>query len=132
MQDTSFQPCCLIVEDQALIGMALEAYLGEMGLAVAGPFPSGGEAQEWLASHTPGLALLDFTLKDGPSTELVRVLRGRGVPIVIYSGHRPGRDTPPEFDGVPWIEKPIDRADLLKALAQCAPSLIRCAPPGAS
>jgi hypothetical protein len=38
------QPCCLIAEDQALIGMALEAYLEDVGILVAGPFASCAEA----------------------------------------------------------------------------------------
>lgn len=34
--DTAIQPCCLVCEDQALIGFALEAYLEDEGFAVAG------------------------------------------------------------------------------------------------
>ena len=37
------QPICLIVEDQALIGLALQAYLEEMGLAVCEAFSSGAK-----------------------------------------------------------------------------------------
>lgn len=33
--DTAIQPCCLVCEDQALIGFALEAYLEDEGFAVA-------------------------------------------------------------------------------------------------
>jgi DNA-binding response OmpR family regulator len=37
-------PCCMIVEDQALIGMSLEAFLEDAGFSVAGPFLSCADA----------------------------------------------------------------------------------------
>ncbi len=113
----SSQPTCLIVEDQALIGLALEAYLEEVGFGACETLPSGAKALEWLSAHTPAVAILDFSLRDGPCTMLVRVLRERGIPIVIYSGHK--RDVaPPELRDVPWLSKPCDRAALLAALTR--------------
>src|SRR4051794_16531676 len=72
--DPTFIPCCLIAEDQALIGMALEAYLEDLGIDVAGPYPSCTEAAGWVEAHTPELAILDFKLKDGSCTDLARSL----------------------------------------------------------
>ncbi len=116
----SSQPTCMIVEDQALIGLALEAYLEEVGFGRCETFLSSAEALDWLTSHTPTVAILDFSLRDGPCTTLVQVLRQRGVPFVIYSGHK--RDVAPsELQDVPWLSKPCDRADLLAALTRAAP-----------
>jgi DNA-binding NtrC family response regulator len=112
------QPCCLIAEDQALIGMALEAYLEDVGIAVAGPFASCAAALSWVERKTPDIAILDFKLKDGPCTELARVLIGRGVPLVIYSGCRRNAEAPAELRDVVWLEKPIDRATLLDVVRQ--------------
>ncbi len=109
-------PRCLIVEDQALIGMALEASLEDAGFAVEGPFASNAEALAWLEDHTPELALLDVLLRDGPCTRLVRALRARGVPFAIYSGLKP-QIVPPELANVPWLEKPVAREALLKTLS---------------
>lgn len=117
MAEASLRPCCLVIEDQTLIGMAIEAYLEGAGYAVGGPFCSCADALAWLREHTPELAIVDFVLRDGPCTDLARELSRRGVPFVVYSGRRRGPDTPPEFQGVPWIEKPADRIDLLEALA---------------
>ena len=111
-------PRCLIVEDQALIGMALEASLEEAGFTVAGPFSSTVDALAWLTENTPELALLDVLLKDGPCTRLVRELRGRGVPFAIYSGLKPPHMPPPELADVPWLEKPVAREALVKTLSQ--------------
>ncbi|MET0527472.1 MAG: response regulator [Microvirga sp.] len=109
-------PCCLIVEDQALIGMALEAYLEEFGYQVAGPLTSNASALAWLESNTPDLAILDYVLSDGSCLELVRELRRRRVPFLIYSGHSRKAETPEEFQNVPWLEKPAARAQLLQEI----------------
>ncbi len=117
----SSRPTCMIVEDQALIGLSLEAYLEETGFDVGEPFSSASEALAWLATHTPTIAILDYSLKDGPCTMLMRTLQGRGIPFVVYSGHR--RCAAPELQSVPWITKPCDREVLLAALRSAAPAL---------
>src|SRR3954451_23377646 len=73
-------PCCLVVEDQALIGMALEASLEDAGFRIADPFGRAEEATAWLGRHTPDIALLDLVLGDGPCTRLATTLRERQVP----------------------------------------------------
>jgi DNA-binding NtrC family response regulator len=114
-------PLCLVVEDQALIAMGLEADLADAGIAVAGPFDSCAQALGWVEGHTPRMALLDVRLKDGPCTELARALLGRGVPVMILSGLPRGPDTPPELRDLPWIEKPVPRQDLIDALLRLLP-----------
>jgi DNA-binding response OmpR family regulator len=117
--------CCLIVEDQVLIAMSLEAYLEDVGYELAGPFRSNAEALAWLDTSTPDLAILDYKLNDGFCIDLARTLRARGVPFVIYSGDRlaPGRS--PEFEGAPWIEKPCPRQVFLDVLTTLAPRKTR-------
>jgi DNA-binding response OmpR family regulator len=113
-------PWCLVVEDEALIGMALEAFLEDAGFRVAGPFMSNAQALAWLEDHTPDVAVLDVLLKDGPCTSLVRALRRRSIPFAIYSGLRPG-SRPPELETVRWMEKPVSREDLTTVLRQIMP-----------
>ena len=115
-----YSPLCLLIEDQALIGMALEATLEDAGFRVAGPFMSNAEALAWLDQHTPDLALLDVLLKDGPCTSLVRALRRRNIPFAIYSGLRPG-SRPPDLVATRWLEKPASREDLTSVLREIAP-----------
>jgi DNA-binding response OmpR family regulator len=112
----SHRPLCLIVEDQALVGMAIEAYLDDAGCDVAGPFCSRAAAMAWLDKQTPEVAILDYVLKDGACIELASALRQRGVPFLIYSGYSPGSDIPPELRDAPWIEKPCAREDMLATL----------------
>jgi CheY-like chemotaxis protein len=105
----------MVVEDQALIGMSLEASLEETGFQVEGPFMSNAQALRWLESETPDVALLDFMIKDGTSLEIVRALRSRKIPFAIYSGLSPRLDCPPELRDVPWLEKPASR-EMLAAI----------------
>jgi DNA-binding response OmpR family regulator len=98
----------MIVEDQALIGMSLEASLEDAGFSVEGPFMSNAQA----------LALLDIMIKDGTSVEIARVLKSRGIPFVIYSGLPPNPHAPSELQDVPWLEKPISRETLTNVLEE--------------
>jgi DNA-binding response OmpR family regulator len=109
---------CLLVEDQALIGMALEAYLEDAGYEVAGPFATSAAALAALETQTPSVAIIDYKLRDGCCLKLVRGLRALDVPFLVYSGLPRLPDLGSEFEGVPWLEKPTDRPDLLKAVAK--------------
>ena len=108
-------PLCLVIEDQALIGMAMEATLEDAAFRVAGPLVSNAEAPASLDAHTPDLVLLHVLLKDGPCTSIVHALQKRSIPFAIYSGLRPCRP-PPELASVLWMEKPVPRDDLTSAL----------------
>src|SRR5918998_6458723 len=105
----SCQPRCLVVEDQALISMELEACLAEVGIEIAGVLPSCERALAWVENETPNVALLDYRLKDGFCTEIARTLRQRGVPVVVYSGYPQPADMPEDLRDVIWIEKPVAR-----------------------
>jgi DNA-binding response OmpR family regulator len=118
--DIMAQTRCMIVEDQALIGMSLEASLEEAGFQVAGVFMSNAQALQWLEGDAPDIAVLDIMIKDGTSLEIARALKRLGVPFAIYSGLPPKADCPPELQNVPWLEKPASREILLNVLGQLA------------
>ncbi|WP_262032105.1 response regulator [Microvirga sp. Mcv34] len=111
----SDQPCCLVIEDQALIAMSIETYLEDAGLAVQ-TVGSLAEARAWLEANTVDVAIVNFLLKDGPATELARELTRHAIPFVIYSGYPISRGVPSELQGVPWLEKPTSREDLMKVV----------------
>lgn len=114
--DMMVQTRCMIVEDQALIGMSLEAFLEDAGFEVAGVFMSNAQAMQWLESDAPDVAILDIMIRDGTSLEIARALKARGVPFAIYSGLPPKADCPTELQKVPWLEKPVSRETLLGVL----------------
>jgi len=108
----------MIVEDQALIGMSLEAFLEDAGFEVAGTFMSNAQAMQWLESDAPDVAILDIMLRDGISLEIARALKSKGVPFAVYSGLPTRADCPMELRDVPWLEKPVSRETLLDVLGQ--------------
>jgi DNA-binding NtrC family response regulator len=109
------QPHCLVIEDQALIAMSVEAYLEDVGFEVH-TVTSTAQAQDWLKANVPEFVILDFMLKDGPATELAEELHRRGIPFIVYSGYARHLGVPSQLQEVPWLEKPSRREDLLKAL----------------
>lgn len=113
----TIQPCCMIVEDQALIGMSLEASLEEAGFTVVGPFMSCAQAMQWLEHNSPDLAVLDVMIKDGTSLQIASELKGRDVPFAVYSGLPRKAECPPEMRDAPWLEKPVSREMLARTLA---------------
>ena len=128
---TSVQPYCVIIEDQALIAMSLEAYFEDVGFAVH-TLTSNAQAQVWLKDNTPELAILDFMLRDGPATQVAGELHSRGVPFIVYSGYARHLGVPTELQEVPWLEKPARREDLLNALVALPPkstSIAALSPP---
>ncbi len=111
-------PCCMIVEDQVLIGLSLEAYLEDAGFSVAGPFLSCADALQWLEHHTPQVAVLDVMLQDGTSLLVAQELKERHTPFAIYSGLPFTLGLPNELQGVPWLEKPAPREQLTEMMAR--------------
>ena len=109
------QPRCLILEDQVLIALSIETYLEEAGIVVQ-TVVSLAEARAWLEANTADIAIVDFMLKDGCATELAGELHRRAIPFVVYSGYSPRQGIPSDLQGVPWLEKPTSRDDLLKAV----------------
>jgi len=116
------RPICLVLEDQALIALALEADLEEAGFEVAGPFATAEDALRWLDDRAPAVALLDVQLRAGTCIELARELRRRGIPFAVCSGRLRDTAPPPELAGAPWLEKPVDRAFLLRTLFGLVPA----------
>jgi len=106
----------LIVEDVSLIALSLADVLTDEGLKVVGPVATQREALAVLETARPDAAILDLSLQDGFCRGLATELRARGVPFVVYSGHR--RDTLAgiELQDLPWIEKPGTVAQIIAAL----------------
>ncbi len=115
VMSTPIQPRCLIIEDQALIAMSVEAYLEDVGFEVQ-TVTSIAQAQACLKDNAPEFVILDFMLRDGPATELAGELHKRGIPFIVYSGYARHLGVPCEFEEVLWVEKPTSRENLLKAL----------------
>ena len=106
----------LLLEDEALIAVALQADLEDAGHNVAGPFITCASALDWLTGNKPDLAILDTVLKDGPCKEVALRLTSLGVPVLVYSGHAEDVNTLPELANATWVEKPATGETILQAL----------------
>jgi DNA-binding NtrC family response regulator len=113
--ETIDRPCCLVVEDQALIAVSIETYLEEAGIAVQ-TVASQAHAGVWLEANMADIAVVDFMLKDGSASELAGEFNRRGIPFVIYSGYPLRQGVSRELQAVPWLEKPARREDLLRVV----------------
>ena len=81
----------LLVEDDALIAMTLEAALADQGYTVRGPASTAERALQLCELSRPDLALVDINLRDGNGRgiDLARELLSRwGVPSLFVSGQQ--------------------------------------------
>ena len=100
----------LIVEDDPLIAMDLEAIASETG-AAATVCSSVREAFEHLERSEFELALLDVDVTDGQTFGVARRLRERRVPVCFVSAVRVA-DIPADIADAPLVPKPYRVAEL--------------------
>jgi DNA-binding response OmpR family regulator len=105
----------LVLEDEPIIGMALEDMLIERG-AEALLAATLAEAEALLRQQQPDAAILDVNVHGIESYPLARQLRLAGVPIVFATGY--GAQLHPfEFRDVPTVRKPYTMSEIEAALA---------------
>lgn len=108
--------CVLVVEDEFLLAMELEALLEQRGCRVLGPVATIDRALAVLDHHRPAAAVLDVNLKGKRATPIAAVLQDRGVPFVLVTGYSDVQLNEPELKGQPRLEKPLNRQKLLRTL----------------
>ena len=116
----------LVVEDEPLIAMEIEATLRDGGCEVIGPAGDLDEALHLFGASEPcDAALLDANLGGQRVDELAAALTRAGVPFAFVTGY--GVEAlPPAFRGALMIPKPFSKNQLFSALATL---LQRPAPP---
>ena len=107
----------LIIEDEPLISMQLEALVTSLGHIVCGTATTRSEAVESVAKHRPGLILADIQLADGSSgIDAVKdILDGFDVPVIfitafperLLTGERP---EPTYLITKPFLENTVKAA----------------------
>lgn len=108
----------LLVEDQTLIAMALEAELQDHGLQVTGRAATVAAALALIDADPPDLAVLDVNLADQDSLPVAQALRDRAIPFVFATGYGSDIDLPDSFSDIPVAAKPYQVGDILKKLAE--------------
>lgn len=104
----------LLVEDEAIIGFALDDMLAEHG-AVTTLVPSVEAGRRSLAAGTYDAAIVDVNLNGEYSYPLAAEIIAAGCPVVFATGY--GDVThPADFAATPTVEKPYSLASLVNAL----------------
>lgn len=78
----------LVVEDEGLVGLALEMTLADLGYEVIAVCPTGEEALEVATRRRPDVVLMDITLQGNiDGIETTRRLKGLNeIPVIYVSG----------------------------------------------
>jgi CheY-like chemotaxis protein len=106
----------LVVEDEWLVALALEAMLLSWGCAVVGPVPRIDEAMVVARAEALDGAVLDVNLRGELAFPVAEMLQARGVPIVLCSGYAALAVVPDAFATVRQVSKPYDEITLRRAL----------------
>lgn len=106
----------LIVEDEALLALELEAEVEAAGHSVVGQAMNRDAAIALVEQQTPEFAFVDVHLTDGPTgIDVGRHLSERGIPFVFVTGNI--KRIPEDFVGAfGAIEKPYTMNGLQNAL----------------
>ncbi|MFT3975439.1 MAG: PAS domain S-box protein [Amaricoccus sp.] len=106
----------LVVEDEALIAMDIEAQLAAAGWDVVGPAGTIDEALALIAETRLDAALVDANVRGRPVGEIAEALQARGVPFAFATGY--GRSAlPAGFRDVPLLAKPFASDHLIATVA---------------
>ena len=107
----------LVVEDEALLSMDLEASLAAAGCHVVGPAATVETARKLIAHEQCDAALLDVNLSGHPVDELAAALTKHAVPFAFLTGY--GREALPRgFGEAKVLGKPFGQHEVLAMLAQ--------------
>src|SRR5215467_2538272 len=110
-------PSVLVVEDEALIAMDLQALLEDAGYRVLGPANSTAAAMALLDRDEPDVALLDVNLGRSDVFGVANALAGRKTKVIFLTGHS-AQKLPPDHRHRPLLAKPYLPHVVLQAVAQ--------------
>jgi DNA-binding NtrC family response regulator len=109
--------CVLVVEDEFIIQLELEALLVDAGARVAGPCGSVEDALDVAARESIDVALLDVRLGPHTVTPVAQLLQCRGIPFLFYTGQTGVDPILAEWPNAVILPKPSDPDEIIRALA---------------
>jgi DNA-binding NtrC family response regulator len=105
----------LILEDEPVIGFALEDMVETMGGRVCGTAFRVAEALDLLDRHACEAAILDVNIAGERSYSVADALAARGIPFIFATGYGDS-EHPPRFAKSPTVTKPYGLDDIRQAL----------------
>ena len=107
----------LIVEDEALVAIGIQAALEEHGYEVVAVADDEASAVRAAADHAPDLALVDMRLSGGDSgLDVAAGLYSLNVAVVFATGNCPGRELREDL-AIGCLHKPLSDDQLLAGIA---------------
>jgi CheY-like chemotaxis protein len=107
----------LVVEDEPLVSMDIEAVLSEAGCEMVQPASDLARAKALATDGGWDAALVDANLAGQSVDELAAALKQRDIPFAFVTGY--GRDSlPPTFREAKLLAKPFGREQLLALVGQ--------------
>ena len=110
----------LVLEDQILIALELEAILLDLGYVPVCLAASVDQAMLLLDTGKFRVAVLDHHLGAENSKPVAMRLRGAGIPFLVVTGHDIDNSQEGPYLGVPVIFKPFTQHAIQAALASTA------------
>lgn len=105
----------LVVDDEPIVAMDIEAALLDNGVEVVGPAGSVESAQALIDAGGFHAALLDVNLGGRKVDELAAALTRLGIPFAFLTGYE-RKDLPQAFRQAPMLAKPFSRAEVIAML----------------
>ena len=107
----------LLLEDQLIIAMDVEAMLAELGASGLETAASVDEALEKLQSGSPDLCVFDVNIAGVASFPVAEEALRRGIPFVFATGYSEAAEFPLSMANIPVVRKPYDKDKLAVAVA---------------
>jgi DNA-binding NtrC family response regulator len=105
----------LLIEDDPLLAMDVEACLTAAGYCVVGPAATTADAFRLIQHPRPDLVVLDLNLGTEMAFAMPDFLAEREIPFIILTGHSPTMVAPRHRDR-PFLQKPYVVATLLRTI----------------
>jgi CheY-like chemotaxis protein len=116
----------LVVEDEALVAIAIREALEEQGYSVIGPCNRITDAMVALRHNRVDAAVLDVNLGDVSVYPLADTLAAESIPFIFVTGYG-SEELDRRFLTVPVLQKPIERQALQSIFTQSPRALSRSA-----
>lgn len=106
----------LLVEDEALLALDLQATLEEAGATVIGPIASLAKAIKAAREARYDAAILDIDLQGQSVLPAAAIIAGRGIPFLFHTAYGEDLAGAGKFADAPLCSKPTDPEELVRVL----------------
>lgn len=120
-------PRILIVEDEVVVAMYIEAVLASFGFEVVGTVTNGDDAQQLVKNTNPDLILMDINIEgDYDGIETTRRIKSFSkIPVIFVSAYidRETKERARDTEPAGYLVKPFKNKDLREIIEQTLKSI---------